>query len=427
MEDLGKLAGQFQLYARLAQEWGVQQVDTEVSAAKAALEQAARTLATAPVDPCMRQREPDDLAAIKALRPHVSRRMRARPDAKALADKLEAAMLCRFAGCTLGAIVEMWPVSRMETWATRIGDPFPPVDYWSKAWMPHEVRYGMSECDSYTRGGMRGVPVDDDVTYTLLGLLIVEKYGLDFTVEDVGKAWLEWLPMACTAEDIALRNLKKGIPAKQAADIDNPYCQWIGAAIRSDPWAYIAAGWPEKAAELAWRDAYLSHRRNGIYGEMYLAAAQAAAFAVRTAREALEIGLTEIPADCALAADLRWALETAGSLRDWRHARQLVDERFGAMSSVHTNNNLCLIVFGLLLGGNDVTRVLGETVAMGLDNDCTAASAGSVLGAIVGRDAIPPHWVRGFAGKVGSYLNGYASFDIADLTARFAKAGERLW
>jgi len=274
---------------------------------------------------------------------------------------------------------------------------------------------------------MRGVPVDDDVTYTLLGLLIVEKYGLDFTVEDVGKAWLEWLPMACTAEDIALRNLKKGIPAKQAADIDNPYCQWIGAAIRSDPWAYIAAGWPEKAAELAWRDAYLSHRRNGIYGEMYLAAAQAAAFAVRTAREALEIGLTEIPADCALAADLRWALETAGSLRDWRHARQLVDERFGAMSSVHTNNNLCLIVFGLLLGGNDVTRVLGETVAMGLDNDCTAASAGSVLGAIVGRDAIPPHWVRGFAGKVGSYLNGYASFDIADLTARFAKAGERLW
>jgi len=427
MDNFVNLAHQLQLYARLAQEWGTQQVDEKLADAKALLEQTVQALTTMPVDPAMRRREPDDLAGIKALRPRVSRRMRARLEPKALADKLEAAMLCRFAGCTLGAIVEGWPVERMEKWAKQIGDPFPPTRYWSKSWAPHEVRYGMSETQAYTRPGMHGVPVDDDVTYTLLGLLIVEKYGLDFAIEDVGKAWVEWLPVACTAEDIALKNLKNGIPAKQAAEIDNPYCQWIGAAIRSDPWAYIAAGWPEKAAELAWRDAYLSHRRNGIYGEMYLAAAQAAAFAAASAAEALEIGLEEIPAECALAADIRWALDTAASVRDWRHARQLVDGRFAGMHSVHTNNNLCLVVFGLLLGGNDVTRVLGEIVAMGLDNDCTAASAGSILGAVAGRDAIPAHWVEGFEGRVKSYLTGYPSFDIADLVARFAKAGEGLW
>ena len=75
-------------------------------------------------------------------------------------------------------------------------------------------------------------------------------------------------------------NLKKGVPAREAADRDNPFCQWIGAAIRSDGFGWAAAGLPELAAEMAWRDARLSHRRNGIYGEMFLAAAQSAAFAV---------------------------------------------------------------------------------------------------------------------------------------------------
>lgn len=44
-----------------------------------------------------------------------------------------------------------------------------------------------------------------------------EEYGIDFTTEDVSKAQLKYLPYAHTAEDIALKNLKKGIPARQTA------------------------------------------------------------------------------------------------------------------------------------------------------------------------------------------------------------------
>ena len=66
---------------------------------------------------------------------------------------------------------------------------------------------------------------------------------------------------------------------------------WIGADIRSDPWGYAAPGYPEKAAEFAWRDATISHRRNGIYGAMYFSAAIAAAFATGDPVEALEAGL----------------------------------------------------------------------------------------------------------------------------------------
>jgi ADP-ribosylglycohydrolase len=89
------------------------------------------------------------------------------------------------------------------------------------------------------------------------------------------------------------------------------------------------------------------------------------------------------------------------------------------MSGVHTNNNMCLMIFGLLLGGRDVTKVLGETVAMGLDNDCTAASAGSIVGALVGAKNVPCHWTAPFHGKVYTYLTGCPQFGIEDIADRF--------
>ena len=309
----------------------------------------------------------------------------------------------------------------MEEWAARIGDKFPLVDYWSQTRTPLDTRYKLSLYKEYTRDGRNGVPVDDDIAYTLLGLLIAEDHGLDFTTEEVGKAWVKYLPYACTAEEIALNNLKKKVSARKAAEKDNPYVQWIGADIRSDPWAYLAPGLPERAADMAYRDAYLSHRRNGIYGEMFFSAAQAAAFAVDDPVEAIRIGLTEIPAGCALAKDVRWALGAGGKIRDYKEARKAVNDRFPGMHKVHTNNNACLTVFGLMIGGRDVTKVISQVVAMGMDNDCTAATAGSIVGAVVGGKGVPPHWYKRYNDTVNSYLIGKPKFSISGLLSRFEK------
>lgn len=372
-------------------------------------------------DPELKRLEPDDLEGIRRLRPQAERALWQHFDRSRYDERLAGAFLGRMAGCTLGAPVEFWPVEEMRDWAGWIGDAFPPRDYWSAVPKPYVKRYQVSPCQAYTRTGLDSVPVDDDVTYTILGLLIAESCGLDFTTADVGACWLRWLPYACTAEDVALQNLRAGIPAERAAEKDNPFVQWIGADIRSDPWGYLAPGLPEKAAAMAWQDARLSHRRNGVYGAMFFSAAIAAAFACASPLEALRIGLGEIPQDCLLARDIRWALATGPSLNGYAGAREAVRERFGDMSGVHTNLNACLTIFGLIIGGDDFTRCIGETVAMGYDNDCTAATVGSLFGAAYGLDKIPESWYRPFNNKVLTYLNGYPELAIDDLCHRFAR------
>lgn len=421
------LVDQIELYVQLKHEYGATGIAPILARAEAALKQALAELQALPIDAGMARREPNDLPGIRALRSQGPRRLWRGFDPVRYQERLAGALLGRMAACTLGAPVECWPIERMEALARENGDAFPPTDYWRYVPEPFRLRYEMSPRQDYTREHMDGVPVDDDLAYTLLGLLIVEDSGPGFTIEDAGRAWVKYLPLACTAEKVALDNLRAGVPAAQAAEIDNPYCEWIGADIRSDPWGYLAPGWPERAAEMAYRDAYLSHRRQGIYGEMFFAAAIAAAFAVDDPVEALQIGLTEIPQECALAQAVRWALDIAPSIKNLRLARQAVDDRFRGMHMIHTINNACLTVWGITIGGTDFTRVAGETVAMGLDNDCTAATAGSIVGAVVGKQGIPPHWYRRFNDAVRSYLNGQSRFAISDLVERFTAQAVRVY
>lgn len=372
-------------------------------------------------------REPNGLAAIRALRQRGPRRLWQEPPWRQLRPRLRGAWLGRAAGCTLGAPVEDWHPDAMADLAKLGGQPFPPQEYW--AVHPRRTRqcYSPNDMGQYLKGGIRCVPVDDDTTYTVLGLLILERYGPAFTTADVAEAWLRHVTIAFTAEDTALRNLRAGVSASLAGELNNPYQEWIGADIRSDAWGYAAPGWPEKAAELAYRDAFLTHRQNGVYGAMLFAAAIAAAFSVDHPLEAIRIGLSEIPRDCRLARDIRWALRVAPKLRDWEDARQKVLGRFKGMDTTHTNNNACLTVFGLALGNGDFTRTIGQTVAMGYDNDCTAATAGSILGAVVGIENIPKHWWSPFRDGVRTYLAGCEECSSRDLLARFEQCARQVW
>ncbi|MBO5199102.1 MAG: ADP-ribosylglycohydrolase family protein [Lachnospiraceae bacterium] len=363
-------------------------------------------------------KQPDSLEEILKLRPEGADVAPTPVDD--LRGRMKAAVLGRYAGCTLGVPVEGWKVASMQAHALDCGMDFPPTNYWKEVTRPNDVQYGISKRSEYSLAGIDKVPVDDDITYAILNMLLLEKYGKNYTVQDVGEFWLEVLPYACTAEDEALQQLRAGTRAECAANF-NSYVEWIGAAIRADAFGYAEAGNPVAAAKLSYPDAYLTHRKNGIYGEMFAAASIAAAFTAKTPLDAVKEGMKQIPAESDLYKDLEWALSYEGKITNYLRARALLDERFEKMHPVHTNNNMCAVVFGLMLGGDDFTSCISNTVGIGLDNDCTGATVGSIAGACLGLDAIPEYWYKNFNDTVCTYITGYPTLSIEDVVDRLVK------
>ena len=158
-------------------------------------------------------------------------------------DRIKGALIGRFSGCLLGVPVEGYSIEKMEKLAKEGDTPFPPTEYWHKVDREDWIQYGVDKRGDYILSKINAVFVDDDITYTVLNLELLEKYGVKYTIDDVAKLWLEKVPYACTAEEVVLANLKKDMKPEMVAN-DNPFVEWIGAAIRADAFGYVFAGRP---------------------------------------------------------------------------------------------------------------------------------------------------------------------------------------
>jgi ADP-ribosylglycohydrolase len=425
--DIPSLAGELSVWLDLRREQGGR-ADAAAAKALRCLRGLVREVQRLPVDPKLVAREPDGLAAIRSLRPAGPRVLRVRKSDADLRDRLLGAWLGRAAGCMLGIPCEGMTRDQIAAACEALGQKHPLEDYWALDPKPGSSRnrqYGVTPRTGMLRPGMNRAGADDDLAYTLLGLLILEDYGIDFTPAQVGEAWLKYLPIACTAERVALDNLRRGLRPPRTARVNNPYAEWIGADIRSDPWGYAAAGCPEAAAGFAWRDAVVSHTRNGIYGEMYFSAVLAAALVVDDIGEALRIGLSEIPRDCRMAQTVRQTLAWCRRL-NYDETIRRIEKTYAGMSNVHTLNNAALTLAGLTHGRGDLGRTIGLTVIAGLDTDCTGATAGSIVGATLGARHLPPRWTRPLGSYAETYLIGHGRFAHRDVAGRFLRIARQV-
>lgn len=377
--------------------------------------------AALPVDPTLAQEEPNALEAILALRPDGPRTLPLPVGEATLRDRLHGAWMGRAAGCTLGIPCEGLSREDIRQVCYALGVRYPLADYWP---VDPNPRGALLECNGLPRRfllkpDLHCVMPDDDLLYTLLGLLILEEYGLEFSSEDVADAWLRYVPFACTAEAAALANLRAGLRPPQTALWNNPDCEWLGADIRADPWGYAAPGLLSLAARYAYTDARVSHVRNGIYGAMYFAAVISAALVTGDIRHAVELGLTEIPRNCRLASALRQTLLWVDENDGYDRVLDRIFAEHRGMHVGHTINCACVTVAGLLYGREDFENIITLVVMGGLDTDCTGATAGSIAGAALGFCALPDKWTRPLGNTVRTYLNGRYRFFSDDIVDRF--------
>jgi ADP-ribosylglycohydrolase len=134
----------------------------------------------------------------------------------------------------------------------------------------------------------------------------------------------------------------------------------------------------------------------------------------------LAIGLQEIPNNSLFAEAIQWAFDIAPQIKNYKEGAAAVRERYAGMFEGNAINNALFVVLGIHIGGTDFTKVIGETIAMGMDNDCTGATAGSIVGAVIGKKRVPEHWYKRFHNRMQSYFNGEPEFiDFDDLLRRY--------
>ncbi|MCL6432349.1 MAG: ADP-ribosylglycohydrolase family protein [Anaerolineae bacterium] len=378
-------------------------------------------------EPSFPYEEPVTLDGIRAARSDGPRRLDCRLDSDALYDRILGAWLGRCAGCTLGKPVEGWTRERIEEYL-RVAGSYPLDDYFP---VIEPFPEGLALHPNYretARGYIRYMARDDDIDYTILGLSYFERFGPGFTSDQVADSWLGMLPyhLVYTAERVAYHNLVNGLRPPRSATYRNPYREWIGAQIRADAFGYVAPGLPEVAAEFAYRDAVVSHVKNGVYGEMWVAAMLAAALVSDDLDTVLAAGLAEIPARSRLAEAVRETISARRTYRTWQEAWDALMVRYGHYSVVHTINNAVMVLLGLLYGEMDLGKTISIAVMGGLDTDCNGATAGSIIGALLGARRLPERWVTPLSDRVTSVVVGYHDNRISDLARRTARVAEGL-
>ena len=362
--------------------------------------------------------EPSELDKIKSLRKKEAVSWEYRPET--LESKLYGAWMGRVCGCMLGKTVEGIRTNELVPFLQETGN-YPMQRYIYRSDLCNDIigKYTFGFAGRCYADEIDGMPVDDDTNYVVLAQIIIDQYGRDFTPYDVSRVWLNYQgkDAYCTAERVAFCNFVKGYAPPESAVCKNPYREWIGAQIRGDYFGYINPGDPELAAEMAWRDASISHVKNGIYGEMLVAAMLAVAAGTNHIKSIILGGLAEIPHTSRLYEDVMAVLHSFENGVPQEECFAMIHRKYDeyiAHGWCHTIPNAMIVAAALLYGEGDFGKSICMAVETGFDTDCNGATVGSILGMANGIESISEYWQKPINDTIHTSIFGVGTVKIAD-------------
>ena len=339
-----------------------------------------------------------------------------------LPARIAGAWLGRAVGCVLGKPVENIPREGIRAIAQATGN-WPVRGWFTAQGLPDEVSeqwpWNRASRPTSLAENIDGIPEDDDLNFTMLGVALLERCGTGFDALDVAKIWLDYMPPGriFTAERVAMRNLLEAHLPPDTATRRNPFREWIGSRLRVDAYGWAAPGDPVPAARMAWEDARVSHTANGVYASMFMAAAHADSLTGASPAACADVGLSVVPAGSRLAEALRTARELAPG-RDWEETVDGLYERYGTYHWVHAINNTALVAAALYAYDDDFSGAISAVVQGGWDTDTNGAAVGSIVGAAVGVAGIEERWSAPLGGRFTSSLPGFDGITLDELVQR---------
>ena len=272
---------------------------------------------------------------------------------------------------------------------------------------------------------------NDDLDLQLVWLAALERYGVQgITKERLAEMWMGHI-IGPWGEYVNCKlNIANGLYPPLSGSCNNDvWRNSNGAWIRSEIWACICPGAPDEAIEYAYMDSCVDHSGEGIYSEMFTAAAESAAFVLNDLRQIIEVGLSKIPEDSLTAELIRLAIDGFDRKLSWQETRNLIVEK-NTLGWFQAPANVAFAVVGLLYGEGDFGKTVCRAVNCGDDTDCTGVFAGALLGIMLGKKGLPDHWCN-FIGKniITCAINKFEFYEcpipenVDELTERVVKQG----
>lgn len=282
---------------------------------------------------------------------------------------------------------------------------------------PFEGKRQVNNVDFYTQDLSKGLPPNDDLDLQLVWLAAVEKYGDRVNAAILSDYWLSYIVPDWNEYGTGKRNLTAGMLPPLSGSVNNSYAESCGCFIRSEIWACLCPGHPEKAVRYAYEDAIVDHAGEGVYGEVFCAAVESAAFVESDKNKLIDIGLSYIPQNCLLAKGINLVRECYKNGLTYLEARERlmnevpgsfgvqgtkrgITEDFPVNPGCDAPNNISIAVIGWLYGEDDFGKSLCIAVNCGEDTDCTAATLGAILGIVHGNSGLPEKWLAPIGGAI---------------------------
>ena len=364
--------------------------------------------------------------------------------------RVEAAFIASLCGCILGKPLEQKFTGHEIRKALEEINEWPMSDYISKD-IENVLPKVHTSFPETAREFINYVAPDDDINYTIMGMLILEKFGADFTHENMKELWIKHLPIGTTFGPENTKLLKSGIELKidgrdRSAflakgpngsenilptdkpedlidvfnDILNPGDELCGAAIRADAYGYAYPGNPAMASELAYRDASFTHNRTGVYGTMFIAAAISCAQIMEDRDEIIETALKFVPQKSRFYERVSVCFNDVKDSDSWEEAYDKISDKYGEYGHCRIYQEIGMLINTLKFAKN-VGHGICIQVSQGADTDSFGATSGSILGAYFGPGYLDDKWIKPFNDDIHTGLAWFFERSVSKLAKRMSK------
>jgi len=246
----------------------------------------------------------------------------------------------------------------------------------------------------------------DDIYMDLTFVDVFEKKGLDAPASSHALAFANADYMLWHANQAARHNILNGVmPPASGHWLNNPHADDIDFQIEADFAGLMAPGLMNKATEICDKIGHIMNYGDGWYGGVYVAAMYSLAFLSDNVEFVVSEALKAIPSESdfykCISDVIGWHNQFPGDWkRNWFEVEKKWSADVGCPDGVFTDFNIdakinaAYIVIGLLYGEGDFTKTMEISTRCGQDSDCNPASAGGILGTMLGYANIPELWKK---------------------------------